>query len=215
MAFRVENLEALALGKGKLERLRDGGVKVLERAASTLKRRLPAQAKRDIGAQYNLHSREIGSRLRCTGDRTSVTLTGLGRNQTLIKFGAKQPKGGSGVVVQIEKGKTLNIAHAFIATPTGSAAGAGPQVFIRTGVIPATAAKLQVLAVIDSSHVTPVHQNRRSQTDRHGYPIAVLGGPTVADMLKDPGREDRLSEFVQKTFAAEVDRLADVAKKKG
>lgn len=198
MAFRVENLESLALGKGKLERVRDGGVKIIERATSTLKRRLPAQAKRDIGAQYNLHSREIGSRLRCKADRTSVTLTGLGRNQTLIKFGARQ--NATGVAVQIEKGKTLNIPHAFIRTPTGSAAGAGPQVLIRSELTPAVAEKLQVLDVVDHN--------------RHGYPISLLGGPTVADMLRDPGREDRLSDFVQQTFAAEVDRLAEVARGK-
>lgn len=198
MAFRVENLESLALGKGKLERLRDGGVKVIERAISTLKRRLPAQAKRDIGAQYNLPSREIGARLRCKGDRASVTLTGLGRNQTLIKFGAKQ--NAAGVAVQIEKGKTLNIPHAFIRTPTGSAAGAGPQVLIRSELTPASAPKLQVLDVVDHN--------------RHGYPISLLGGPTVADMLRDPGREDRLSDFVQQTFSAEVDRLAEVARGK-
>jgi len=50
------------------------------------------------------------------------------------------------------------------------------------------------------------------QHNRHGYPIVLLGGPSVADMLRDPGREDRLSEFVQQIFSAEIDRLLEVAR---
>jgi hypothetical protein len=196
MPFRIENLSALARGIDRLARLADGQTKLIGRAVSTLKRRLPAQAKRDIGAQYNLPSRQIGSRLRCSGDSTSVTLTGLGRAQTLIKFGAKQ--NAAGVAVQVEKGKTLQIQHAFIRVPAG-APSAGPQVLIRNaefGSIPD--AKVQDIAIVDHN--------------RHGYPIVLLGGPSIADMLRDPGREDRLSDFVQTTFTAEVDRLAEVAR---
>jgi len=196
MSFRIENLSALARGIDRLTRLADEGAKIKARAISTLKRRLPAQAKRDIGAQYNLPSRQIGSRLRCSGDGTSVTLTGLGRAQTLIKFGAKQ--NAAGVAVQVEKGKSLQIQHAFIRVPAG-APSAGPQVMIRDaefGSIPN--AKVQDIAIVDHN--------------RHGYPIVLLGGPSVADMLRDPGREDRLTNFTQTVFAAEVDRLAEVAR---
>jgi len=45
--------------------------------------------------------------------------------------------------------------------------------------------------------------------NRHGYPIVLLGGPSVADMLRDPGREDRLIDFGQQIFAAEVDRVLE------
>lgn len=197
MALRIENLESLALGRGKLARLRDGGVRAIERATSTIKRRLPPQAKRDIAAQYALAARDISSRLRCKSDRTSVTLVGLGRNQTLIKFRAKQDD--AGVAVQIEKGRAIHIRHAFIRVPAG-APGAGPQVLVRQAVIPQLPELVQELATVDHN--------------RHGYPIVLLGGPSVADMLRDAGREDRLSDFVQAKFAAEVDRIAEAARGK-
>lgn len=192
MAFRVENLSALVRDKERLVALRDGGAKVIARAVSTLKRRWVPQAKRDIGAQYALPSREIGKRLRAKGDSNSVTLTGLGRNQTLIKFKAKQNR--SGVVAQIEKGSAVSIPHAFIQIPKG-APGAGPQVLIREEALQSLPDKVQALAVV--AH------------NRHGYPIVLLGGPSVADMLRDPGREDRLIDFGQQIFAAEVDRLLE------
>lgn len=193
MAYRLENLSALVREKGRLASLRDGGARVISRAVSTLKRRWVPQAKRDIGAQYALPSREIGKRLSARGDADSVTLRGLGRNQTLIKFRAKQ--NATGVAVQVEVGKALSIPHAFIQVPKG-APGAGPQVMIREEALQSLPDKVQGLAVIDHN--------------KHGYPIVLLGGPSVADMLRDEGREERLISFGQQVFAAEVDRLLEV-----
>ena len=78
-SVRIENLDAVFRDRVRLGRLRDGGARVVARAASTLKRRLVPFAKRDIGAEYNLPAREIGKRLRARGDESSVTLTGIGR----------------------------------------------------------------------------------------------------------------------------------------
>ncbi|HET7064235.1 MAG TPA: hypothetical protein VFI49_08140 [Rudaea sp.] len=193
--MRIENLEALTRGIRSLNSLRDGGEKIIGRAISTLKRRLPAQAKRDIAKQYALASREIGSRLLCKGDRRSVTLTGLGRAQTLIKFKARQTR--SGVTVQIQKGSPVSIPHAFIHVPA-RAPGAGPQVMIRADAFRTVPGSVRDIATVGRN--------------RHGYPIVLLGGPTVADMLRDPGREDRLSELARATFSKEVDRLQEVAR---
>jgi len=197
MSGRFENLDALTRDKERLVAIRDGGAKVIARAVSTLKRRWVPQAKRDIGTQYALPSREIGKRLNARGDANSVTLRGLGRNLTLIKFKAKQNR--SGVVAQIEKGSAVSIPHAFIRVPAG-APGAGPQVLIREEAMGALPQKVEALAVVDHN--------------RHGYPIVLLGGPTVADMLREPGREDRLIDFGQQIFAAEVDRLLETTRGK-
>lgn len=194
-SVRTENLDALFRERVRLGRLRDGGAKVVARAVSTLKRRLVPFAKRDIGAEYNLPAREIGKRLRARGDESSVTLTGIGRPQTLIKFGARQ--NASGVAVQVRRGKALQIAHAFIRVPAG-APGAGPQVLIRQDVTPQLPDDVNEIAVVDHN--------------RHGYPIALLGGPGVADMLRDDARAKRIDDFAQKTFAAEVDRLLELAR---
>lgn len=197
MAFKVENLEALTRGRQRLEAMRDSGARVIQRATSTLKRRLVPQAKREISSQYALPAREIASRLRCTGSSGSVTLTALGRNMTLIKFKARQTR--AGVVAKITKGSSVLIAHAFIRVPAG-APGAGPQVMIRAEALGGLPEKVQALAVV--------------RHNKHGYPIVLLGGPSVADMLREPGREDRLTEFVRQTFSAEIDRLLEVARGK-
>lgn len=195
MSLRIENLEALTRGKERLTSMRDSGARVINRAAVTLFRRLPPQAKRDIGKQYAISSREVGKRLHCKVDHTSVTLRGTGRPFTLTKFKGKQDV--SGVTVQIEKGQPLHISHAFIRVPAG-APGAGPQVFIRDAVISALPEKVQDIATI--AH------------DKHGYPITLLGGPSVGDMLRDPGREDRLADFGRQLFSTEVDRLTEVSR---
>jgi hypothetical protein len=197
MPLRIDNLSALVSEQERLAALRNGGAAVIKRAIGTLKRRWPAQAKRDIAAQYALPPRKISSRLRCKSDANSVTLTGLGRNQALSNFPVRQNS--SGVIAQVEKGSTVSIPHAFIQAPKG-APGAGPQVMIREEALGGLPEKVQALAVVDHN--------------RHGYPIVLLGGPSVADMLADPGREDRLIDFGQQTFAAEVDRLLEVTRGK-
>ncbi len=195
MPFHTENLDVVLRDRDRLATLRDGGAQVITRLIGTLKRRLPAQAKRDIAAQYNLPATKIGSSLRCTADDTSVTLTAVGRPQTLSNFGPRQ--NAAGVAVQIEKGKTTQIDHAFIRVPAG-APGAGPQVLIRDAMFSIDAdPNVQDIAIIDHN--------------RHGYPIVLLGGLTVADMLRAGDREARLGDFVKQTSDAEIDRLIEVA----
>lgn len=194
-SVRIENLDAIFRDRVRLGRLRDGGAKVVARAASTLKRRIVPFAKRDIGAEYNLPSREIGKRLYARGDESSVKLTGIGRPQTLIKFGARQ--NAAGIAVQVRRGQTLQIDHAFIRVPAG-APSAGPQVLVRQDASPQLPDDVNEIAVVDHH--------------KHGYPIALLGGPSVGDMLRDDARGQRIDDFAQKTFGAEVDRLLELAR---
>jgi hypothetical protein len=195
-SLRIENLDAIGRIHARVQALGDAGRKVIPRSIVTLKRRLQPLAKRDIANQYNLPASEIGKRLLVTADDTSVTLTALGRTLTLSKFGARQ--NAAGVAVQIEKGRTLQIDHAFIRVPRG-APSAGWQVLIRSA-----AFSFAVLpdGVID---IAVVDHNR------HGYPIVLLGALAVADMLRFGDREGRLIEASRDVFAAEVDRLSEVA----
>lgn len=194
----IQNLDVLARLRERVASLPDEGAKAIARAASTLKRRLVPFAKRDIGAQYNLPAGQIGKRLSASGDVTSVTLRGRGRPISLPLFRARQIR--TGVQCEVEKGKPFEIAHAFIRVPTGRAAAAGPQVFIRND------APFDVPSVVQDT--------ARIEKDRHGYPILRLAGPGVADMLRDEGREDRIADFARETFAAEIDRLTEVARGK-
>lgn len=208
-SVRIENLDAIFRERVRLGRLRDGGAKVVARAVSTLKRRLVPFAKRDIGAEYNLPSREIGKRLRARGDESSVTLTGIGRPQTLIKFGARQ--NASGVAVQVRRGKALQIAHAFIRVPAG-APGAGQQVFIRIDIPSSLPDDVEGGDISYGDGKGWKYQSAKLSSSVHGYPIMLLMGPGVADMLRDDARAKRIDDFAQKTFAAEVDRLLELAR---
>ena len=195
---KIENLDALGRARDRLASLRDGGDKIIARAVSTLKRRLTPWMKRDIAQQYTLPSNKIGSRLRCKGDANSVTLIGLGRNQRLTNFPCRQTR--SGVRVEIQKGRPVDISHAFIQAPTGSAAASGPQAFIRNAAMTDLPDDVVDIAVVAK--------------DKHGYPISLLGGPSVAEMMASGDRIDRATDFGRQVFGDEVDRLAEVARGK-
>lgn len=197
MPVRLENLRAVIDIKLRIDRMRAGAADVKSRAASTLSRRLPAFAKRDISSQYNLSPTRVGKALRCRADDSSVTLTAKGRPVGLPDFGARQNS--SGVQVAIESGAPGTIAHAFIRTPRGDIAATGPQVYVRN----------DAFAAASSSFPAGVQDTAFISRNSHGYPIVLLAGPSVADMLRDGDREDRLVDYAQSEFASEVDRLAE------
>jgi len=193
MALKIETANVwsrLQTGLGQLDKTSRS---TLNRATVTLGRRWPAQAKRDISSQFALKPSKISKTLKAKVSGGSVSLTAFGRPQPLISFPARQPKRGLGVIVQIENGKPVLIAHAFIQVPVG-APQAGPMVFIR----------LSALGDLPDGVTAKLVNGNRT---KHGYPIALLRGPTVADMLAAGDREDRLFDFAQKVLADEFDRL--------
>jgi hypothetical protein len=197
MPVRLENLRAATTIALRVNELRAGAKSVPKLAAGTLARRLPVFAKRDMSAQYNLSAARIGKALRCKADDSSVTLTAIGRPIGLSDFGAKQNR--QGVQVAIERGAAQTISHAFVRTPRGDISATGPQVYVRDAAFNSARGSFPE-GVQDTAFVS---------RDTHGYPIVRLAGPSVADMLRDGDREDRLVDFAQSEFATEVDRLQD------
>ncbi|MFT3791999.1 MAG: hypothetical protein QM741_13190 [Rudaea sp.] len=190
--FKIENLDAIGRAHDRIAAMRKDGDKVIPRAIGTLKRKLPTWMKRDIATQYALPVNKIGKRLRVTSDESSLTLTGLGRMQRLTNFPCRQNS--RGLAVQIEKGKPVQIPHGFLRVPTGSAAASGMQAFVRQ-------------AVEDLPE--KVYSIAEVAKDKHGYPVSMLGGPSVGMMMVDGDRFDRAADYGRELFAQEIDRLVE------
>jgi len=198
--FKIENLDALGRARDRVAALRDGGSKVISRAIGTLKRRLPTWMKRDIAQSFALPQNKIGKRLRVKTDDNSLTLTALGRYQTLSNFPVR--KTATGLRAQIRQSGAVEIPHAFLRVPVGVANNLGPQAFIRDAALRDLPPDVYDIASVDGSK-----QRRR---DLHGYPISLLGGPSVAMMMTEGDRVDRAVDYAGDLFAQEVDRLTEV-----
>jgi len=145
------------------------------RLASFLQRRLPPEAKRDIGAQYNLSASRISQGLDAKSKPNGVALTGYGRGVNLAEFNAKQNATGLTAVVERNK-PPRQIPHGFIATaPNGKRLA-----FIRDLVAGKRAGRL---------------------------PMRGLFGASVAEMLRNGDRPDRLADFAQSGASTEAARL--------
>jgi hypothetical protein len=192
MGLRIESGGVWSRLRSGLGQVDAASRRTLNRAAVTLSRRWPAQAKRDISKQYALKPKKISSALIARVSGGSVSLTAVGRPQPLTYFPTKWNPGARGVTVQLEKGASILIEHAFIRVPKG-APQAGPQAFMRVAALG---------GMPDGVNVTIV----ANQT-KHGYPLALLRGPTVASMLANGQREDRLFDFAGHVLVDEFDRL--------
>jgi len=191
--FKIENLDALGRARDRVAALRDGGNKVVTRAIGTLKRKLPTWMKRDIAQEFALKQGKISARLRVKADANSVTLTALGRNQTLGNFPIRQTA--TGVRAEVRNGRPVEVPHAFMRVPAGIVSTSGPQAFIRDAAMRAIPPDVYDIALVAK--------------DKHGYPIRLLGGPSVAMMMTEGDREDRAIAYAQDLFAQEIDRLTE------
>jgi hypothetical protein len=155
--------------------------KVESRVSTLLQRRMPPEAKRDIGAELNLKAARIAAGISTRKTATGVELIGSYRQIGLTSFGAKWPGPKSaGVKVEIIRGNKKTIPGAFIRSPGGRAAATGPQVFRRVRVGSKSAPR---------------------------YPIERLPSTTIAQSLKKPARVERLDAYADRIAAAEADRI--------
>lgn len=166
----------------RLQNIRSGATQAIGRATSTLVRRLPVEARRDIQTEYNLPASRISQDLSATKDETSVTLIGKARAIGLEAFsgrwgGAKS----AGATAQVFVGNGAHVyAGAFIAV----GASGNRQIFDRKIVGGRRAGRL---------------------------PLKPLYGPSVAAMLRKGDRESRLADFAQSTLSVEIDRLLQLS----
>lgn len=209
---RIENLAALDRANERIALLSKIGAQIRQRAKGTLRRRLGPEAKRQITAKFNIKPAYAVKRLRTFFDDSGVELVALAARTYLSNFGPVQNS--TGIYVEIEKGAMLNLPHAFMRSPGGYNSGTGQKTgtaFCRMAVLSQCLSGgggwIEATDIVESS--TGGHRNKRVAVDNHGYPIAVLLGPTVAQMMAAGNIEDNLVDFASKLFGTEIDRLIE------
>ncbi len=155
--------------------------RVVQRARSTLMRRLPVAARRDIAEEYNLRAARIREGLRVTGGAGSVELIGSKRGVGLIEFSGRWagPKS-DGAVARVRMDEA---PHSYGGTFIARGRSGNRQIFERPSIGGKQAGRL---------------------------PIAARYGVSIAQALRRPGRADRLAELGREIVAAESARLLKV-----
>lgn len=148
-----------------------------KRALGTVRRRLATEAKRDIGAEYNLKAGRIAEGLNVRNQPDGIALIGRSRGINAIQFGATWQRSKRGKLTQ---GAQYTIKR-------GGDRGAHAGAFIATG----------------RSNNRLVFE--RVGTKR--LPLQAVYGPSIGQMLKHGRRPERLAEFAIRVLQAEQQRL--------
>lgn len=197
-SFAVELTGALDAAQG----LSDVPARILkaqQRALGTLRRRLATEAKRDIGAEYNLPAARIADGLNVRNDAEGIRLIGKSRGINAIQFGAKwsrvQP---SGIVA------TSSI-KAFTAVRFGGRlrgeSGLGARWAVRRGEAPSVHAGSFIARGKNGALLVFERQGKKR------LPLQSVYGPSIGQMLKHGRRPERLAEFAIRTLQSEQQRL--------
>ncbi len=156
-----------------------------KRAAQTLRRRLPVEARRDIQAEYAIKAGRVNQDLSARDSASGVRLTGHFRGIGLLNFGARQVR--KGVTASVLRGKRSLREGAFKAVLPGG----NTQIMKRQG------------------------DNRAMRSGRYAgksrQPIVTQYGASVAQMLAKGRRPERLVDFARGVLGAEIDRLFRLA----
>jgi hypothetical protein len=162
----------------RLQAIQKGTAQAIGRATSTLVRRLPVEARRDIQQEYNLPSRRISDALSASKDETSVTLVGKARGVGLVEFGGRwRGRNSEGASAKVF---TAGASHTYGGTFIAIGRNGNRQIFDRA---------------------------RRGGKRAARLPLKTLYGPSVASMLRKGDRESRLADFAQSLLSVEIDRL--------
>lgn len=148
------------------------------RAISTLRRRLPVQARRDIQAEYNIKASRARQDLALRGTDTDLRLVGMWRGIGLRNFGARMTR--KGVTAAIFRGRRSLIPNAFFAPLLGG----NVQVVQRKG------------------EKRLMRQGRYAGKQRQ--PLVTRYGATLAQMLAKGRRPERLVEYARGVLRDEM-----------
>ncbi len=170
-----------------------------KRAIGTVQRKLPTEAKRDIGAEYNLLAGRIADGLSARNTAEGIALIGRSRGINAIQFGAtwtRVSKGGvlatssRSPVTRIKFGgklRGLSKDGAVFAIKRGQARTERAGSFIARG-------KNGALLVFE-------------RQGKARLPLQGVYGPSVGQMLKHGRRPERLVDFAIRTLQSEQARL--------
>lgn len=154
----------------------------VQRARVTLRRRIVPEARRDIQAEYNLKASRITAGLTARNTPEGVELVGSKRGIGLIEFGGRATKAGATAKVRKDGGASIR-PSAFVAPLLGN----NPHIVERYG------------------------KKRRMTAGRYvgkmRQPLSVEYGPSIAQMLRRPGRAEHLGDYAQNILTSEILRL--------
>jgi hypothetical protein len=166
------------------------------RAIGTVQRRLPTEAKRDIGAEYNLTASRIADGLSSRLKPDGLSLVGSSRGINAIQFGATWSRvTGSGLVATSSRKRFTAIR--FAGKLRGDAA-LGAKYAIKRGEAPSAHA---------GSFIARGKNGALLVFERIGkkrLPLQGVYGPSVAQMLKHGRRPERLAEFAIRVLQADL-----------
>lgn len=170
-----------------------------QRALATLRRRLGTEAKRDIGAEYNLRASRIAQGIDVRNTPDGIVLRGKSRGINAIEFGATWSRvTGSGLVATTSRRKYTAIRYR--GRLKGDAA-LGARFAIKRGKAPDVHA---------GSFIARGKNGALLVFERSGkprLPLQGVYGPSVGQMLKHGRRPERLVDFAMRTLQAEQARL--------
>jgi hypothetical protein len=170
-----------------------------KRALGTLQRRLGTEAKRDIGAEYNLTAGRIAEGLSVRAVSDGVRLIGKARGINAIQFGAQWSRvTGSGLVATSSRHRYTAIR--YHGTLRGEAA-LGARFAIKRGMPPTVLAGSFIARGTNGALLVFERQGRSR------LPLQGVYGPSVGQMLKHGRRPERLAEFAIRILQSEQQRL--------
>lgn len=184
-----------------------------KRALGTLQRSLGTEAKRDIGAEYNLRAARIAQGLVVRNMDDGIKLAGRARGINAIEFGATWSRvTGHGVVATSSRKKFTAVRFgsrlrgeaalgAKYAIKRGAPRVARADSFIARG-------KNGALLVFEEQVNQPKYRPASGYNKNHlVYRLQGVFGPSVGQMLKHGRRPERLVEFAIRTLQREQKRL--------
>lgn len=159
---------------------REAGL-IVSRTVSTVMRRLPVAARRDIQDEYNIRAGRVSPFLSARRGDGYVELVGQKRGIGLINFGGRW--GGrrtEGAVAKVRKAE-------------------GPTVYAGT-----------FIANLRGGNTQIVERAPEARRNKKRFPLRTLYGPSVAQMLRNAARRERLADLAQELASTEFDRLTKV-----
>ena len=183
MAFQIDARGAYRAGR-RFKSTAQKLAQAEELAAATLARRIVPEFVRDALETHNIKAARVRESSGVRRDGNVVTLTGYHRGTGLLQFGAKASRAtGVTVTVTHARGPAV-LRHAFIALGLSD----NKHVFER-----------------DLSRPKRVMQKGNYKGERR-QPIKSIYGPSVAQILRNPARQERLRNFAQKILSSEIRR---------
>lgn len=168
-------------------------------ALGTLRRRLPTEAKRDIGAEYNLRASRISEGLNIRNEADGIRLIGKSRGVNAIEFGARWTRVmGSGVVATTSR---ANFTAIRFGSRLRGQTGLGARWAVRRGESPSVHAGSFIARGKNGAQLVFERKGRKR------LPLQGVYGPSVGQMLKHGRRPERLAEFSILTLQEEQQRL--------